>query len=380
MRIAIHPSIEDIDAAQWDEMVQHHPFQRYDFLKALEDSACIGGQTGWYPAYLVATEADRLVGCCTAFIKTHSMGEYVYDFQFARVAQARGIGYYPKLVVCAPFSPVGGSKIHGESVAVRRAMIAHLPEIGEALGCHGVHALFVDPQEAAWLQESGAFLRTSYQYHWENKQGVSDFEAYLQHMKSKRRKEIHRELRAVEEEGIQMRVRTGHELELEDAALMARFYEHTHTEYGWRGYLNRAFFEAVVTTMSDQLVFFEAVRDGRVVGGAVCWRDSDCLYGRYWGSRLHVPQLHFSCTMYEPIRWCLEHGCVRMESGAGGQHKLRRGFLPQKVYSCHWHFDASFHAALADFCKREAVIIDAEIQSMLETSSPFKHHPEGSRE
>lgn len=372
MNIRIVQHIDDIDEDAWNRLVGNDPFQRYAFLKGLEMCGCVGPGTGWTPAYLVLEEATRLVACAAAYIKSHSMGEYVYDFQWARAAQMHGIPYYPKLVVTSPFSPVEGTKLHAIDDSYRAKLAQEIPAIAQDLGCVGAHVLFAPSYECELMEKYGAMTRTSHQFHWVNK-SYKSFDEYLSALRSRRRKEIRRERRAVAKAGVEVRVMTGADaLPVELAADIFEFYERTHAQYGWTGYLNEAFFRYILKNMPESIVFFGAYRDDALIAGAFCLRDETRLYGRYWGAREEISQLHFETALYAPIEWAIEEGVRVVEPGAGGQHKFRRGFMPRRTYSSHWHAAPSFHEALQNFCAREARAIDDHIEELIRTSTPFR--------
>lgn len=371
MKIEVVHSIAEIDEARWNALVGEHPFQQHAFLLGLETCHCVGGTTGWTPAHLVVRQDNAVVAVATAYIKTHSMGEYVYDFQWARAAQLHGIAYYPKLVVTSPFSPVEGPRIHAQTSAAREYLLEGIPRMAKALGCVGAHVLFPTRELAQEIEDYGAFTRVGFQFHWEN-HSYKSFDDYLNDLRSRRRKEIRRERRAVHEHQVDVRVFEGRDIPLEYDEDIFDFYDRTHETYGWTGYLNKAFFTYLLTNMPESLVFFGAYREDALIAGAFCLRDRRRLYGRYWGTREEIDQLHFETALYRPIEWAIEHGVEVIEPGAGGQHKFRRGFMPRKTYSSHWHFEPSFHEALANFCARESDAIEAHIKELVTDSTPFR--------
>lgn len=368
-RIVRH--IDEIAEDVWNALVGDDPFQRHAFLHGLELCGCVGPGTGWAPSYIVLEDATEIVGVAAAYIKTHSMGEYVYDFQWARAAQMHGIPYYPKLVVTSPFSPVEGTKLHAKNDEARRVLAQSIPHLAEALGCVGAHVLFAHSYECELMEGFGAMTRVSHQFHWEN-EAYASFDDYLGALRSRRRKEIRRERRAVHKAGIDVRVLEGSKISLELASDIFEFYDRTHAEYGWTGYLNERFFSDLLKNMPESIVFFGAYRGDELIAGAFCLRDAERLYGRYWGTREDISQLHFETALYAPIEWAIREGVRVIEPGAGGQHKFRRGFMPRRTYSSHWHVAPSFHEALQSFCAREARAIDTHIEELIRTSTPFR--------
>lgn len=371
MKIEIVHSISEISEQTWDALVGEHPFQRHAFLHALERCGCVGKSTGWMPAHILIKDTTEIVACAAAYVKNHSMGEYVYDFSWARAAEAHRIPYYPKLVVTSPFSPVEGPRLHARNNEARRALAEAIPQVAQSLGCASAHVLFSRSSERDILEGSGGFVRTGLQYHWEN-HSYESFDDYLNALRSRRRKEVRRERRAVKDVGIETRVWAGNELPTNIGRDIFEFYVQTHENYGWTGYLNQEFFDDILTNMREYMVFCGAYRGDELVGGAFCLRDTERLYGRYWGAREEIAHLHFETALYAPIEWSIAQGIQVIEPGAGGQHKFRRGFMPRKTYSNHWHFEPSFHRALAEFCAREQQAIDAHIEDLILHSTPFR--------
>lgn len=375
MDIEVVRSIHALPAEAWNRLTDGNPFQRHEFFAALEDTGCVGSESGWYPSYIVVREQGELAAVASSFVKTHSMGEYVYDFSWARSAQHYGIAYYPKLVVASPFSPVSGQRLHARNEDARQRLAAAIPVVAKEIGCAGAHILFLKEDECANAEASGAMIRHAFQYQWHNR-GYGTFDDYLESLRSRRRKEVRRERRSVQAAGIHVRALTGREIPHSYIREIYKLYLSTCNQYQGGGvYLNEAFFERVITTMPEQVVFFGAYRGETLVAGAFCLRDHSKLFGRYWGSREDVPNLHFETSLYAPIEWAIKEGIQTIEPGAGGEHKFPRGFLPTKTFSAHWHNHPSFHDALADFCQRETAAIDQHIHQLLTEETPFQRDP-----
>ena len=372
MDIQIARSIREVPATTWDALTDGNPFQSHAFLLAMEENACVGPDSGWYPAHILLREEGDLVAAASAYVKTHSMGEYVYDFSWARAAEQHGIPYYPKLVVASPFSPVAGARLHAKTAQARNELAKRLPDIAKKLGCVGAHVLFLSSAERDSVIEHGAMIREGFQYQWHN-QDYQSFDDYLKNLRSRRRKEVRRERRAVAQAGIHVKALLGHELTPDYVREIFHLYESTCQQYSWgRVYLNHAFFEQIVRTIPENIVFFAAYRDEELIAGAFCLRDETKLFGRYWGSKEEIPNLHFETSLYAPIEWAIREGIQTIEPGAGGEHKFPRGFLPTKTYSAHWHFHSGFHDALAEFCVREAHAVDQHIEHLLNEETPFQ--------
>ncbi|MCC6623816.1 MAG: GNAT family N-acetyltransferase [Deltaproteobacteria bacterium] len=367
LEVTVHDSVGAVAPGPWDACVARvdggSPFLRHGFLSALEDSRSVGGATGWTPRYLVARAGleRRVVGLAPAFIKTHSMGEFVYDWAWADAAQRAGLRYYPKLVLAAPFSPVTSRRLltapdlsAPARDAVRRALAVAAIELARASRCSGVHALFCLEDEVALLGELGFCHRLGAQFHWENA-GYSDFEAFIARFDSKRRNQIRRERRRVREAGVEIRSYLGAAVEDRFVRTAHAFYGATVDRYVWgRRYLNERFFELLWQRMRPYIHLTLAWQGDAVVGGALDLQEDDRRWGRYWGALADIDSLHFEVCAYAPIEDAIRTGLARFEAGAGGEHKLGRGFVPSATHSAHLIFDGRFHDTIADFCAREA--------------------------
>lgn len=376
LEVHAHTSVAAIGAAAWDGLVQKaSPFLRYAFLSALEESGCVGEKTGWIPFHLAAYRESRLVGLAPAFIKAHSMGEFVYDWAWADAAQRMGIPYYPKLVLAAPFSPVTGRRLFvaaGEDPAIAQALLHGATEHARHVGCSGVHMLFCTQKEVALAQSLGSAHRLGCQFHWTNP-GYVDFEAFLSRFDSKRRNQIRRERRRVKEQGVEVIALRGAEVDDGLIDFAFEFYGATVDRYVWgRRYLNRRFFELLWRDQRDDLQLMVARREGQLVGGSINLQSDTGAglrrFGRYWGTTAEaesIDSLHFEVCSYAAIEDCIKTGVTVFEAGAGGeQHKLVRGFLPTPTHSTHLLFEPRFHDAVDDFCMREARHVQDQIESL----------------
>jgi hypothetical protein len=364
-------SVNALPPAVWDSLVAGGvPFLRHGFLSALEDSGCLGDASGWIPCHLVARAGGLPVGLAPVFLKTHSMGEFVYDWAWADAASRSGIRYYPKLVVAAPYSPVTGRRLFGDD-PVRRALLAAVVAQARAMDCAGVHLLFCTPEEVALACELGFTHRLGHQFHWSNP-GYRDFEDFLGRFDSKRRNQIRRERRRVREQGVELSSHVGDGVEDRFIAPAFAFYGATVDRYVWgRRYLNQRFFELLWARQRAHLQLVLASRAGQVVGGSLNFeaRLGGGLrrFGRYWGALDEVDQLHFEVCSYFAIEDAIARGVEVFEAGAGGeQHKLVRGFLPTATHSAHLLFDPRLHDAVTDFCAREAQHVALEIERLTE--------------
>lgn len=346
-----------VPAAQWDRLAgQRHPFVSHRFLRLLEDSGCVGPGTGWTPCPLLLEAGARPLAAVPVYLKTHSWGEYVFDFAWARAYQRLGLRYYPKLVVAVPFSPVTGPRLLAPAGADRdallRAATAALEARAHELGASSVHWLFAAPGEMDALRGAGWMARAGVQFHWQNA-GYASFEDFLATFSAEKRKKARRERRAVAEAGVSVDVVPGSALDEGEWHMLYRFYLDTVARHGGQAYLNARFFAGLADTMSGEVVVVRAFRAGRWIAAALNVRGGDTLYGRYWGCREDVPGLHFEVCYHRAVEWCIEHGVARYEAGAQGEHKLARGFVPVETHSAHWLTESRIAAAVDDFLAAE---------------------------
>lgn len=382
MRLSLVEQISSLPRDAWARLdVGRSPFMELPFLQALETSGSIGARTGWSPLFITAWSDDGdLLGAVPAFVKAHSYGEYIFDWGWARGAQAAGIDYYPKLVIAAPFTPATGRRIllapeAGDNVA--RALAASAVDVAKQLGLSSVHWLFVTDEERALLHDVGYLTRLTTQYHWED-DGFADFEGFLGSMRSKRRREVRRERRQVLEAGIDVRMVTGPEMEDRHWAAADDFYRHTCGRKWNDPYLEPGFFEQIRETFADRVVFCSAEREGAVLAGSVFFRRGDALYGRYWGRRddVRVKGLHFDVCYYTPIEWAIAQGIELYEAGAQGEHKIARGFMPSSIHSAHWIADPRLAGGVARFLRDESAHAEVVMEA-LEQRGPFRRGEAG---
>jgi len=384
-------SVAQLGRAAWDGVAvarQAIPFLHHGFLSALEDAGALGPRVGWVGAHLAISAGGAggpLLGIAPAYVKGHSLGEFVYDWAWAEAAERAGGRYYPKLVLAAPFSPVTGERLLVTpgldpelDQMVREALLMAAVDQARALGCSGVHLLFCTEDEARLAEGHGFVHRLGCQFHWEN-EGYPDFEAFLARFDSKRRNQVRRERRRVSAQGVSVRSYVASEVEDAFVGPAFDFYARTIERFAWgRRYLNRRVFELLWERMRPYLQLTLAWRQGDIVGGALnleslpglargATSDAACgatRYGRYWGALAEVDGLHFEVCAYAAIEDCIRRGIKGFEAGAGGEeHKLGRGFLPHRTHSVHLLFEPGLHRAIADYCAREAKRVERDIVS-----------------
>lgn len=379
LTLSLHRAVSEIPAGEWDACAGGgNPFVSHAFLAALEESGSATARTGWLPQHAALRDpGGRLLACAPCYAKSHSQGEYVFDYGWADAFERAGGQYYPKLQVCAPFSPVPGPRllVHPEAGMGPAAMAQGLSQACDDLGLSSVHVTFCEGAEWEALGEAGWLQRLGTQFHWHNK-GYGSFEDFLGALSSRKRKAIRRERRDAEASGFVLRTLRGHEITPKHWRAFHRFYRSTtDKKWGRSAYLTQRFWPLLGEALGDAVVLMVAEQDGEPVAGALNLLGREALYGRNWGSLVDAPFLHFELCYYRAIDFAIEHGLPRVEAGAQGEHKIQRGYLPSPTYSAHWIAHAGLRRAIGDFLERERPAMLREIED-LATLSPFRRDGE----
>jgi len=374
-RTGIVSSLAEIGEPAWKELLalqgDANPFLSYAFLHALHESGSASADTGWHPQYLVLWQGDTLAAALPLYLKSHSYGEYVFDWAWADAYQRNGLDYYPKLLSAIPFTPVTGGRLLARDAAARAALVRLLCAQQQAAGMSSTHVLYPPQAQAAQLHEAGFMLRSGVQFHWLNN-GYSDFEQFLATLEHKKRKNIRAERRKVREAGVTMRQLRGVDATEADWTLFHRCYSNTYAEHRSSPYLNLDFFLRIGAAMPENILLIVAERDGHAIASSLVIHDADTLYGRYWGALEHLPCLHFETAYYQPLEFCIAQKIATFEGGAQGEHKMARGFLPQKTWSAHWLAHPAFADAIERFLERENGGIESYMDELNERN-PFRH-------
>lgn len=308
----------------------------------------------------------ELVAAAPCYVKGNSEGEFVFDHSWHRFAARIGVKYLPKLLVAVPFTPATGPRllVRGDQprAELQTLLAQSLVESATTLKLSSVHALFVEDDELAVLEACGYAPRYGMQFQWKNA-NYADYDAFLQSFNAKRRHQLKRERRVVRESGVMVRTYTGENLGVRELDAMESFYLSTVERFSpWtRQYLNRDFFDHVARTLPSALEIVLAEEDGRPIAGALNVVGSDRLWGRYWGSTEERPFLHFEVCYYHSIERAISLGLSRFEPGAGGEHKLPRGFSPTMTKSAHWLSDPRIDGPIRQFLEEER----AEVERMV---------------
>jgi hypothetical protein len=334
-----------------------NPFLSQAFLAALEQTGCVGGSTGWLPRHLVIRDAaDRVQAVVPQYLKEHSWGEFVFDWNWARAYVEAGFEYYPKLLAAIPFTPVTGPRLllrqDADGAELRRLAAGALQQAALDGGCSGAHVNFTLPEDQAALESAGFMPREDVRFLWRN-HDYRDFEDFLATFRADKRKKLRRERRRVQESGIVFRTLHGDDIDPQLWRIVFGFSERTFLRHGNAHYLSPQFFELLSQRMPGSVMVKLAERAGRAIGAAIFLRGADGLYGRYWGSEAYEDSLHFEACYYQGIEYCIAEGLASFDPGTQGEHKLARGFQPVLTKSAHWLAHPAFAGAIARYLERE---------------------------
>ena len=356
-------SISEIDAASWNALAgTEQPFARHEFLSALEQSGCAVPRTGWSPRHLVLEDTHgTAIAAMPLYKKTHSRGEFVFDFSWANAYAQHGLDYYPKLLCAIPFTPVRGPRLLMSPKLDRRVMTSALIQAASGYArsekLSSWHVLFPGTDDLASLKAVGLIERRDCQFHWFN-QGYDSFDAFLATFTAEKRKKAKRERRRVSDAGITFDTRSGGEMDDALWSTVYEFYADTFYRHGHEPYLNLDFFKRIAASMPQQLMLKIARHGSTPIAVAIFFVGEDALFGRYWGAGGNYHSLHFETCYYQGIEYCIEHKLASFEPGTQGEHKVPRGFVPTFTGSAHDIVDPRFAAAIRDFASREAQGVD----------------------
>jgi len=380
--VRIVRKIADLGRDEWDSLAHGTtPFMSWDWLDSLEQSGCVDEQTGWLPHHVVAEKkSGLLVAACPMYLKLHSMGEFVFDYEWADAAHRAGIEYYPKMLVGIPFTPVTGHRFLTAAGEDRAALIRLL---GQALAkiaadnkISSVHVNFCLADERDALEQIGFVPRMGIQFHWQNR-NFNSFDDYLGSFRSDRRNKVKRERREMERRGITIRAYEGEALTQKHLRTMFRLYkDHVDRLYYGRQYLTQRFFDELQRRFAANVCLMLAERDGRIIAGTFNVRDSTAMYGRYWGALEEHPFLHFNVCYYSAIEHSIRTGLSRFEAGAGGSFKQLRGLDPQHTTSAHFFVDGNLRRAVERFLRQEREMIRRKRDMLLDHSQIKPEHQE----
>lgn len=383
----IHDPLQ-IDASAWNALLARQaapsPFMRHEYLAAMHASGSATPQTGWAPAFATLWRGNELAAACALYLKSHSYGEYVFDWAWANAYEQHGLRYYPKALVAVPFTPVPGTRLLALDPTTRLALLRSLAAWAADNELSSLHLLFGVDEDIAACEAAGLMLRHTVQFHWENAHPAQDeqarryrdFDDFLAALNQEKRKKIRQERRKVAENGVRFRWARGTDIRDADWDFFYRCYARTYREHGNPPYLTRDFFHRMATSLPDAWLLFVAEREGRPTACSLIGLGADAdgrgiAYGRYWGALERVDCLHFEACYYQPIEWCIAHQVHRFEGGAQGEHKMARALMPVRTTSAHWLAHPAFADAVERFLAREDEGVSAYLSELGERS-PFR--------
>jgi predicted N-acyltransferase len=371
----VHAAIADIPPGDWDACAgDGNPSVSHAFLSALEESGSTTARTGWTPQHLSLAGPDgALVGVVPLYAKTHSYGEYIFDYGWADAYERAGGRYYPKLLCAAPFTPVPGPRLMlrpGAPPEARAHLIAAMIELAKRRRVSSLHVNFPERPDLEALAEAGFLQRVGQQFHWTNDR-YHNFDDFLAALSSRKRKAVKKERREALALGLEIEILTGADLKPRHWDAFYEFYLATSDRKWGSAYLNRRFFALIGERMPEKVVLIMARHGANYVAGAFNLLGKNAIYGRNWGSYGDYKFLHFECCYYQAIEFAIIHRLKRVEAGAQGPHKIQRGYLPTPTYSAHWIPDPAFRRAVAQFLNRERQMIEHKMQGLAEFS-PFR--------
>ena len=363
-------NFDSIDEAQFNKLIRKNdaPFIQYSFLKALENSGCVGRDLGWTPKHLVKSNENVLSGFLPMYIKNNSHGEFVFDHSWSYALNRAGRNYYPKLLTAIPFTPCETRKIITESDA--NEYVEKIIEFMEEKNIESWHVLYPDADLKELFLENKLIERFGYKFIWKNK-GYETFNDYLNIFKSRQRKNIKNERKKISDLNITFQIKESDSLTLEDWEEFFKFYKNTYEERLQRPYLNIDFFKEIHKFKKAlKPVIFFAMHDDKKIAGSLCFIGNDTLYGRHWGSSFNIDSLHFETCFYQGIEFCINKKIKFFDPGVQGVHKIRRGFEPKSTSSFHYIKENDFINAIIEFCDIEEVEINRYLKAC-ERYTPF---------
>lgn len=368
-------ALDEISAADWDSCLgdrPYNPFLTHKFLQALEHSGSVSAKTGWQPFHIALYEGEALLGVVPVYLKSHSQGEYVFDYGWADAWHRAGGDYYPKMQISVPFTPASGPRLltRARDAEHERMLLSACMQVAQQIQVSSIHLTFMQQDQWQRAAEVGFLQRMDQQYHWHNG-GYDNFEHFLDDLASKKRKNIRRERRDALANDISIEWVTGSDLTEAHWDAFYRFYMDTGARKWGSPYLNREFFSAIGDCMAEDILLIMAKRQGHYIAGAINFIGGDTLFGRNWGCIEDHRFLHFEVCYYQAIEFAISRGLKKVEAGAQGAHKVARGYLPEATYSAHWIADANFRDAVSRFVDEERRYVERDIAEV-ESRTPFK--------
>ena len=374
LRVTVHNAIADIARNDWNALSgSDYPFLRHEFLLAAENSGCVSPETGWTPRHLTISDNKGLRAAMILYEKSHSWGEFVFDWAWANAYDQAGLNYYPKLVSAVPFTPAPSPRLlvrDTDDSAAFNALLSAAINLAEDSACSSLHIQFPAAPEIEALDAAGLLIRKDCQFHWHNDHYQS-FEQFLESFTSAKRKKARRDRRRVAESGIRFRRLHGSEIDDSTLSDVYRLISNTFMRRGSVPYYSESFFREVNQQLPDGVLYVLAELDANIVAAAVFFESDSTLYGRYWGSDGHYDALHFETCYYQGIDYCIETGKALFEPGTQGEHKVSRGLTPVTTWSAHWLAHPQFAAAIERYLGEEEKHVDRYMDEV-DAHTPYK--------
>lgn len=384
-QIRVATSMQDIDPLVWDKLASSNckeainvdnPFLSHAFLSSLEESGSANAESGWLGQHLLLEAGSgEVLATMPCYLKNHSQGEYVFDHNWAEAYHRAGGNYYPKLQCSVPFTPATGNRIlagdANNKALLQTALMSGLEQLARKIGASSAHITFMEKHEWEVAGGYGFLQRVDQQFHWENN-NYQNFDEFLTSLTSRKRKNIKKERSgALQIEGLEIVHLTGTTLTDEALDAFYEFYMDTGAKKWGRPYLTRKFYTLIKERMADKVLLVMAKRDGKYIAGAINFIGKDCLYGRHWGCVEEHRFLHFEICYYQAIEYAIDNGIKRVEAGAQGEHKLARGYVPNKTYSAHYIAHSGLSDAIENYLVQEREHVTIENEYLME-HAPFK--------
>jgi predicted N-acyltransferase len=375
IQISAESSINKFKLKDWNECNKNgNVFLSYNFLKLLEDSKSIGDNTGWQPVYFCLKTNNKITIIVPSFIKYHSQGEFVFDHSWAQAYQSLGLKYYPKLLIASPFSPVTGKRIlmtQNANDPIKKKLFNFIKDFCKEKEISSIHINFFEEHELDFLKNEGFLIRYGEQFHFINK-NYNTFEDYLKKLSYKIRKNISKERKSIKDQGIDIEIVKNEEFNESLSKIMYKFYISTIEKKWSYNYLTKDFFIKLPQYLNKESILILAKKNKNIIAGALNFISNNILYGRYWGSNADIKNLHFEVCYYQAMELAIKNKYIKVEAGAQGAHKIKRGYLPKITYSAHYIFNEKLRLAIKNFLAEERKIVLNDINYINDNYSPFK--------
>ena len=366
-------SISDINKSKWQNLIKEtNPFLSYDFFYAMEKSGCTSVSSGWEPNHFIIKSNESIVGLIPNFKKNNSYGEYIFDQSWANAYASIGIRYYPKFLSAIPFTPINSNKFFFDKNIENKFILQKLKEHLEKENISSCHFNFINKEQSCLLNNKDFLTRKGIQYHWHNN-NYHSFDDFLDSFKARKKKNILKERKSIHDSGIVIEKKIGDEILMSDINFFFECYSSTIDKKWSNKYLNLDFFQLLRTSniVNQMVIFIAKDMNNRKIASTLSFFDNKKLFGRYWGSLIDVPFLHFELCYYQSIEFAIEKGIILIESGAQGEHKISRGYKPSIIYSNHWIKNYKIRIAIEDFLLKESHQVDETIK-YLNKLLPYK--------